>query len=138
MFKYELSAFQWSLSKSDESHAKCDKKGVLRTEYVRTTLIPPPPLPLPLYDIITVLLTCCIVNGMAVVQRTMYSGTNTLGLFIDVHTASVLRMFKIHGSTRVYMVFDQNGDDKGTIKPGERDRLGCGRGVGYIIVNEPT
>ena len=31
---------------------------------------------------------------MAVVQKTRYSGTKTIGLFADVHTTSILRLFK--------------------------------------------
>ena len=82
--------------------------------------------------------TCCIVDGMAVIQMYKYSGAKTFGDYAAIMTTAFMRFFHISGCKRVDIVFDNYTNARGSIKSCERERRGSARGVRQKILSHQT
>ena len=131
LFQFELSAVPWSLAKSDGSLAKCNKSLMLH-EHERTIQMPSQ------NALSQAMPTCCIVDGMAVIQMYKYSGAKTFGDYAAIMTTAFMRFFHISGCKRVDIVFDNYTNARGSIKSCERERRGSARGVRQNILSHQT
>ena len=82
--------------------------------------------------------TCCIVDGMAVIQMYKYSGAKTFGDYAAIITTAFMRFFHISGCKRVDIVFDNYTNARGSIQSCERERRGSARGVRQNILSHHT